>query len=130
MPNWRSNLSPIILHALYRRRKFTVIRAVVSSWFFFASSRLVQRKTKTSVSLEPVFVLYHFGVVQEYDVQKLTSTPAVVIIITNTITEMEHHFHTHCVLLYVCKFLGTRESFCKRKEFNPPRNFLVDQTKT
>ena len=128
MPKWRSNLSPIILHALYRRSKFTVIRAIVSSWFFCELK--TGSKKKILVSLEPVFVLYHFGVVQEYDVQKLTSTPAVVIIITNTITEMEHHFHTHCVLLYVCKFLGTRESFCKRKEFNPPRNFLVDQTKT
>lgn len=128
MPKWRSNLSPIILHALYRRSKFTVIRAIVSSWFFCELK--TGSKKKTLVSLEPVFVLYHFGVVQEYDVQKLTSTPAVVIIITNTITEMEHHFHTHCVLLYVCKFLGTRESFCKRKEFNPPRNFLVDQIKT
>ena len=128
MPNWRSNLSPIILHALYRWSKFTVTRAVVSSWFFCELK--TGSKKKTLVSLEPVFVLYHFGVVQEYDVQKLTCTPAVVIIITNTITEMEHHFLTHCVLLYVCKFLGTRESFCKRKEFNPPRNFLVDQTKT
>ena len=128
MPKWRSNLSPIILHALYRRSKLTVIRAIVSSWFFCELK--TGSKKKILVSLEPVFVLYHFGVVQEYDVQKLTSTPAVVIIITNTITEMEHHFHIHCVLLYVCKFLGTRESFCKRKEFNPPRNFLVDQTKT
>ena len=85
---------------------------------------------KTLVSSEPVFVLYHFRVVKEHDVQKLTSTPPVVIIITNTITEMEHHFHTLCLLLHVCKFLGTRESFCKRKEFNPPRNFFVDQTKT
>lgn len=59
MPKWRSNLSPMILHALCRPSKFTVIRAVVSSWFhalnccFFFLLKTGLKK-KTLVSSEPV----------------------------------------------------------------------------
>ena len=123
----------MVWHVLYRPSKFTVIRAVVSSWFHALNCCcfLFAQEWCNGV-LQNQFLFYTTSELLKSMMFRSSLPPLLwsLSLLTNTITEMEHHFHTLCLLLHVCKFLGTRESFCKRKEFNPPRNFFVDQTKT